>query len=368
MDHLFSGVMGLTGGNITMFLIGFFLIWLAVKNKVSSSFLVSLGFGTILANIPFTPIAIEGSPITFLLRSGIFLELLPLALLVVIGAMSDFSYLIRWPGSLFYSIPAQFGFFVVLSAAAAWGFTMKQAAAVSILGAVHGPAAIYVATQFAIGLLGPIALIAYVHPLLQPILQPPLIKLLTSKKDRCIRMDEARMHRPVSKSAKILFPLAITLAVGLIAPFAATMIGLLMFGNLLRECVLLKYPETIAETDVAKCLTGIMGFFIGATMSADTFLTPEVAVLTGFSLLAILLGVACGVLFIKIINIALTKKINPMLGACGVSFFLPSSANILADVACEENHGNSMTCYANSIHAANGIVSVIVSGLVLICI
>ena len=367
MDHLFSGVMGLTDGNVIMFLIGFLLLWISVKNDVTSSFLASLGFGTILANIPFMPIAAEGSPITFLLKGGIFLELLPLALLVVIGAMSDFSHLIRWPASLFYSIPAQLGLFAVLSAAAAWGFTMKQAAAISILGAVQGPAAIYVATQFAVGLLAPIALMAYLHPLLQPIIQPPLIKLLTTKKDRCICMDDARMQRPVSKTAKILFPVGITVVVGLIVPLAVTMIGLLMFGNLLRESVLLKCPETLAKTAVSQWGTAMMGFFIGIAMGADTFLTPEVAVLAGFGLLAILLDVAGGVLFIKIMNIGLTQKINPILGACGVSFFRVS-AKVIADMAGEENARNSMIGYANGIHAANGIISVIVSGLILIYI
>lgn len=367
MDHFFSGVLGLTVENIMMFLIGFFLIWLADKNTASSSFLVSLGFGMILANIPFTPIAAEGSTVAFFLKDGFFLEVLPLALLVMLGAASDLSYLIRWPASLFYSIPAQLGFFVVLSAASACGFTMKQAAAISILGSVQGPSAIYVATQFAVGLLGPIALVAYLHPLLQPILQPPLIKLLTSKEDRRICMDETRMRRPVSQKAKILFPLGITLAAGLIVPLAAAMIGLFLFGNLLRECVLIKCPEPLEKTNALKWGTGIMGFFIGTAMGADVFLTPETAVLAGFSLLAILLDVACGVLFIKMINLVLTKKTNPMLGACGVSF-LPASAGVIADMAREENLGNNMLDYANSIHTANGIISVIVSGLVLICI
>jgi len=367
MDHLFSGVMGLTVGNATMLLIGLFLIWLAVKNDVSSPFLASLGFGTILANIPFMPIVAEGSPITFLLKGGIFLELLPLALLVAIGMMSDFSYLLRWPVAFLYSIPAQLGLFAVLSAATAWGFTMKQAAAIGILGAVQGPAAIYVATQFSIGLLAPIALIAYLHPLLQPVIQPPLIKLLTSKKDRCICMDEARMQRPVSRRVRILFPIGITVTAGLIAPLAVTMISLLMFGNLLRECFLWKYPTMLGKTDTTKWGAGIMGFFIGVTMGADTFLTPEVAVLTGFSLLAILLDVASGVLFIKIMNNVLARKVNPMLGACGVSF-LPASARIIADLASAENQGNNIVSHAISIHSAAGIVSVIVSGLVLICI
>ena len=367
MEHFFSGVAALTVTNIGMLLTGLIVIWLAVKEDGSRFFLAFLGFGMILANIPFSPIAAEGSPIAFLLKGGIFFELISLLLLVMFGAASDFSFCLRWPVSLLYSIPAQIGLFAVLPAAAIWGFTLQQAAAIGTLGAVPAPAAIFIATQFAHGFLAPIALVAYLYPLLQPVLRPPLVKLLTNREERCILMPEEKLLRPVSRKAKILFPLGITLLVGLIAPLAVTMIGLLMFGNFLRECLLIRQPDLLLRSRAASWCEGVMGFFIGLTMNAELFFTPQVAGLAGLSLFAVLLDIAGGILFIKFMNHFLSKKINPALGAYGVSF-LPASIRTATPAAITDNPQTNIILYACSMRSAAAVVSVVVGGLVLLCV
>jgi len=364
MDHLFVGMTAVTVDNIIMYCIGLFLIILAVKTDVSSAFFLPFGFGTILANLPFVPILTETSPIAFWLKGGLLLEALSLILLIMLGAKSDFSGALRRPSSFIYSIPAHFGLFAVLFAATGLGFSEKQAAVIGILGAVHGPAAIYVATQFSQGILAPLALLAYLHPVLLPVLQPPLIRLLTTPQERCFKIHFTAEERPVSRRTKIFFSVGVVLLIGVTAPFAVMMVCMFMLGNLLRESGLMNQELSETKNSWIQLSTGVLGFFIGITMGANSFLRPEVALLAGLSMLAVVVDTASGVLCIKIANRVFAKKVNPMLGVCGISY-LPISARIVADMALREDRENDILCYAKSIHSAAGVTAVIVGGILL---
>jgi len=367
MDHLFVGIMAVTVDNVIMYCIGLFLILLAVKTDVSPAFFLPFGFGTILANLPFAPILTETSPVAFLLKGGLLLEALSLILLLMLGAMSDFSCFLRRPSSFIYSIPANLGLFAVLFAATALGFTEKQAAAIGILGSIHGPAAIYVATQFSQGLLAPLALLAYLGPLLLPVLQPPLIRLLTTPKERCLKINPMAEERPVSRRTKIFFSVGVVLLIGVTAPFALMMVCMLLFGNLLRESGLLILDSAEPKNKWMRLSTGLLGFLIGVTMGAGSFLRPEVAMLIGLSILAIVIDTASGVLCIKMMNRVFAKKVNPMLGVCGISY-IPVAARIVADMALQEDKENCILPYAQSIHSAAGVTAVIIGGILLACL
>jgi len=369
MSVLINGIMAITLKQLAMLFIGCGLIYLAIKKDFEPALLLPMGFGAILVNIPMSGAlnqVINGTHIegilNFLFESGIATELFPLLIFIGIGAMIDFGPLLENPFMLLFGAAAQFGIFFTISLATIAGFSLKNAAAIGIIGAADGPTSIFVATQFAKDLLGPISVAAYSYMALVPIIQPFAIKLVTTKKERQIRMT----YKPgkVSKKTKIIFPILVTLIAGLIAPVSVPLIGFLMFGNLLRECGVLERLSNTAQNELVNIITILLGLTIAFTMTGEKFLTWQTLLIMGMGLIAFIFDTIGGVLFAKFLNIFLKEKINPMVGAAGISAF-PMSARVIQKMAQKEDNQNFILMYAISANVAGQIGSVIAGGLVL---
>lgn len=369
MDSLLLGITSLTWQQLVMMLIGGVLIYLAIAKEYEPALLLPIGFGAILANIPFSAALdqmnggekVEGV-LNIFFNAGILTEIFPLLIFVAVGAMIDFSPLLKKPYLLLFGAAAQFGIFFTMSAATLFGFNIKQAASIGIIGAADGPTSIYVATRFAKDLLGPISVAAYSYMALVPIIQPPVIKLLTTKKERLIKMEGHA--KSVSRTTLIVFPIIVTIVAGIIAPSSAALIGFLMFGNLIRECGVLNKLSLSAQNELASLVTILLGITIAATMTADKFLQPTTLIIIGLGLVAFIFDTAGGVLFAKFLNIFLKKKINPMIGAAGISAF-PMSARVIHKMGQDEDPFNYLLMHAVSANVAGQIGSVIAGGLIL---
>ncbi len=357
-------------GNWKMFImwaIGGILIYLAIKKKMEPTLLLPIGFGAILMNFPGTGIA---EPLETLYRAGIANELFPLILFIGIGAMIDFGPLLNNPKLMFFGAAAQFGIFFTLCMAAMF-FPDKVAASISIIGAADGPTSIVVAnallggTEHA-GYIGAIAVAAYSYMALVPIIQPPVIKLLTTRKERLIRMKYTQ--NSVSKTTKILFPILISMVTCIFVPSAASLIGFLMFGNLIRECGVLNSLSDTAQKVLANLITIFLGITIAFQMSADKFLNVSTLLILGLGLIAFIVDTAGGVLFAKLFNVVLKamKKdpINPMIGAAGISAF-PMSGRIVHKMGLEEDSQNFLLMHSIGVNVSGQIASVIAGSLVL---
>ncbi len=362
METLIEGVLALRLGDIVMLTLGCILIYLAIKKDYEPALLLPIGFGTILVNIPFSAAIGEHGPLTILFNAGILTELFPLLIFIAIGAMIDFSILLKNPFMLLFGAAAQFGIFFTMSAATVFGFSLKQAAAIGIIGAADGPTSIYVASRFAQDLLGPISVAAYSYMALVPIIQPPVIRLLTTKDERKIRMKSNSQN--VSQTIKILFPISITIIAGLIAPSSIALVGFLMFGNLLRECRVLERLSKSAQNELANLVTILLGISIASTMTADKFLTVQTMIIIALGLIAFIFDTAGGVLFAKFLNLFLKNKVNPMVGAAGISAF-PMSARVIQKMGQKEDPHNFLLMAATSANVAGQIGSVIAGGLIL---
>ncbi len=366
---LFSNVLNLDIKQVIMWVIGCILIYLAIKKKMEPTLLLPIGFGTILVNLPLSgaisqtigDIFQEG-PISILFENGIANELFPLLLFVGIGAMIDFEPLLSNPKLMIFGAAAQFGIFFTLSLASLFGFELKDAASIAIIGAADGPTSIFVANYFGTKYIGAIIVAAYSYMALVPIVQPPIIKLLTTKKERMIRMDYT--SGKVSKTTKIIFPIFVTILTGLVAPNAVALIGFLMFGNLIRECGVLESLSETAQQELANLITLFLGITIAEKMQADAFLNPTTLLILGLGLIAFIFDTAGGVLFAKLINLFLKKKINPMIGAAGISAF-PMSARVVHKLGLEEDSSNFLLTHTIGINVSGQIASVIAGGLIL---
>lgn len=363
MQDLAIGILSLGYKQVIMLLLGSVLIWLAIKKDYEPALLLPIGFGTLLANIPFSSAIGEDGILTILFKFGILTELFPLLIFIAIGAMIDFSPLLKNPFMLLFGAAAQFGIFFTMCAASAFGFSLKEAASIGIIGAADGPTSIYVASRFAQNLLGPISVAAYSYMALVPIIQPPVIKLLTTKKERKIRMESAASGE-ISQTIKILFPILITLIAGLIAPVSVALVGFLMFGNLIRECGVLNRLSETAQKELANLVTILLGLTIAASMTADRFLQVPTLIIIALGLVAFIFDTAGGVLFAKLLNLFLKKKINPMIGAAGISAF-PMSARVIHKMGQKEDPHNFLLMHAVSANVAGQIGSVIAGGLIL---
>lgn len=363
LENLLIGFTGLTWKHFVMFLVGFILIYLAIKKDYEPLLLMPIGFGAILANIPFSSAIGPEGPLTILLNAGILTELFPVLIFVAIGAMIDFTPLLRNPLMMIFGAAAQFGIFATIVVASAMGFTLKEAASIGIIGAADGPTTIYVATKFARHLLAPLSVAAYSYMSLVPIIQPPVIKLLTSKEERMIRMPY-KDQLEVSKTVKILFPIAVTIIAGIIAPISVALVGLLMFGNLIRECGVVERLSQTAQNELAYLVTLLLGITIGSTMEAEAFLNVTTLLVLAMGLVAFVFDTAGGVLVAKVMNLFLKVKINPMIGAAGISAF-PMAGRVVAKLALEEDHGNYIIMHAIGANVAGQIGSIIAGGLVL---
>jgi oxaloacetate decarboxylase beta subunit len=362
METMLSALLEFQLSQLIMIIVGIVLIWLAISKKYEPALLLPIGFGTILANIPQSAAIGEHGPLTVLFKAGIDTELFPLLIFIAIGAMIDFTPLLKNPFMLLFGAAAQLGIFVTILMAAAWGFDIKEAASIGIIGAADGPTSIYVANRFAPNLLGPISVAAYSYMALVPIIQPPVIRALTTQKERKIRMD---YHSgDVTKTVKILFPIAITIVAGIFVPASLALIGFLMFGNLLRECGVLDSLSKSAQNELGNIVTILLGITIASKMQGEYFLRPQTLFILVLGLVAFIFDTAGGVMFAKFLNLVRKEKVNPMIGACGISAF-PMSARVIHQMGQKEDPFNFLLMPAVSVNVGGQISSVIAGGIIL---
>jgi len=362
LQSLLKGIEGLTAGNVVMMLVGGVLIFLAIKYEYEPLLLLPIGLGCILANIPNTGMLEEGGLLKLLYDAGIASELFPSLVFIGIGAMTDFGPLLENPRYALFGAAAQFGIFGTLMLATLFGFSINEAASIGIIGAADGPTSIFVASVLAPNLVGPITVAAYSYMSLVPIIQPPVMRLLTSKQERQIKMPYT--SHPVSRLTRILFPILVTVITGLIAPEATPLIGMLMFGNLVREAGVVERISQTAQNELANLVTTFLGITIGSTMVADKFLRPETLLIIAMGLVAFILDTAAGTLFGKLMNAISGGKINPLLGACGISAF-PMSARVVQRVGQQEDPTNFLLMHAMASNTAGQIASVMAGGVIL---
>jgi oxaloacetate decarboxylase beta subunit len=349
-------------GNALMMGVGLALIYLAVVKRYEPLLLLPIGFGAILANIPYANLAELGGMLHTLRVYGIENELLPALLFVGIGAMSDFTSLIRRPMVLVFAAAGQLGIFAALNLALALGFTPLEASSVGVIGAMDGPTAIFVAQRFAPHLLGPITVCAYSYMSLVPLLQIPLSKLLTSEKERRIAMEYEPGELP--RAVRVGFPILVFLAVALIAPQGTLLIGTLMLGNLMRESGVVKRLVDAAENELSNLVTLLLGITIGGTMTAEAFLNVSTLYVFGLGLVAFVIAIASGLVFAKIASAATGGKINPLIGACGISAF-PMAARTAHRIGREEDPENWLLPHALATNVGGQIASVAAGGAIL---
>ena len=343
-----------------MWIIGGVLIFLAIKKEMEPTLLLPMGFGAILVNLPNSG---AKEVIDHLFEIGINShELFPLILFIGIGAMIDFEPLLTNPKLMLFGAAAQFGIFFTLCAASLIGFDLKDAASIAIIGAADGPTSIFVANMLNSNYTAAIMVAAYSYMALVPVVQPPIIKLCTTKKERLIRMDYT--GRKVSKLTKILFPIVVTVIVGLVAPDAVALIGFLMFGNLIRECGVLNSLSDTAQMVLANLITIFLGITIASRMTANEFLRFETLVIIGLGLVAFTFDTFAGVMLAKFMNLFTKKKINPMIGAAGISAF-PMSARVVHKLGLEADNQNFLLMHSIGVNVSGQVASVIAGGLLL---
>lgn len=371
MEFLLESFQALTWQQVIMYAVGITLIMLAIKKEYEPSLLLPMGFGAILVNLPFSGVlnqTIQGGieangVIEWLFQTGIEAsEVMPILLFIGIGAMIDFGPLLSNPVMFLFGAAAQFGIFAAILLAAALGFDIQDAASIGIIGAADGPTALLVSQVFHSKYIGAIAVAAYSYMALVPIVQPFAIRLVTTKRERKIRMDYNPLS--VSKSARIAFPILVTIIVGFAAPQSVALVGFLMFGNLIRECGVLNTMSDTAQNTLANLITLLLGITISFSMRADQFVTVNTLFILAIGLFAFVMDSIGGVLFAKFLNLFLKKKINPMVGAAGISAF-PMSARVVQKMAAEEEPGNIILMHAAGANVSGQIASVIAGGLVI---
>ena len=350
---------------LVMWLIGGLLIWLAIKKDFEPALLLPMGFGAILVNLPLPGVLGENGIVQWLYEKGIAAsEAFPLLLFVGIGAMIDFGPLLSNPRMLLFGGAAQFGIFFTVVLAVLLGFPRKDAMSAGVIGAADGPTSIMVAQKLGSEYFGAITVAAYSYMALVPIIQPFAIRLVTTHKERTIRMPYNPSH--VSKSTRILFPIIVTIIAGLIAPDSLALVGFLMFGNLIRECGRLENLSQTAQGPLANLITIFLGVTIAFQMQADKFLSVGTLMIMGLGLIAFIFDTVGGVLFAKLLNIFLpkNKKINPMVGGAGISAF-PMSARVIQKMALKEDNQNHLLMHAVGANVAGQIGSVVAGGIIL---
>lgn len=369
MEELFAGFMGMQDPSVwIMFFIGGLLMYLGIAKDYEPVLLFPMGVGCILANIPghFAVVPTGGGEpgfLTVLYNAGIANELFPVLIFIGVGAMCDFKPLLREPVVMLFAAAAHLGIFVTTLCAALVGFSFNDAAAIGIIGAADGPTTIFVAQKFAKDLLAPLTVTAFCYMSLVPIIQPPIVKLLTTKHERRIHMGYHK-EKPVSRRALFLFPLMIAVISGILAPVSVPLIGALMFGNMLKESGVTDTLSQAAQNELTNLVTLLLGITVGATMTAENILTVEVLKILVLGAVAFVFDTAGGLIFAKIVNLFLKRKINPMIGACGISAF-PMSGRVIAKMALKEDGTNYIIQQAIGVNVAGQVASVVAGGLVL---
>ena len=362
LPELLKGLANFTLGNAVMITAALILIYLAVFKEIEPVLLLPIGFGCLLANIPLAGMTAAEGMMGVLYNAGIKTELFPLLIFVGVGAMIDFSPLLSQPRMVLLGAAGQFGIFGTLMLAIALGFPLNQAASIGVIGAIDGPTSIFVATKLAPELLAPIAVAAYSYMSLIPIIQPPLMRLLTTKRERLVQMEYT--PKPISKKTLIIFPVILTLVVGLLVPEATPLISMLMLGNLLKVSGVVDRLSKAAENEIINISTLFLGLAIGATMSASTFLNWDTGKIMLLGLIAFALDTVAGLLFGKLMCVMSGYKINPLIGAAGISAF-PMAGRLAAKTANDEDPNNFILMHAMGANTAGQLGSVIAGGILL---
>ena len=371
MDFLISGITSITPQQIVMYVIGAVLIWLAISKDLEPVLLLPLGFGAILVNLPDSGVlnqTLEGigetnGIIQWLFDVGIEAsEAMPILLFIGIGAMIDFGPLLSNPKLFLFGAAAQFGIFAAILVAVFLGFDLKDAASIGIIGAADGPTSILVSQVLGSNYVGPIAVVAYSYMALVPIIQPVVIRLLTTKKERCIHMEYKAVN--VSRKAKIIFPIVVTFVAGLVAPMSVSLVGFLMFGNLIRECGVLNNLSDAAQNILSNLVSLLLGITVAFSMRAESFVNPQTLLIMVIGLAAFIFDTAAGVLFAKLLNLFTKEKVNPMIGAAGISAF-PMAARVVQRMALKEDPSNVLIMQATGTNVSGQIASVVAGGVIL---
>ena len=372
MEFLWEGLLSITWQQLLMYVVGGLLIWLAIEKGFEPALLLPMGFGAILVNLPLSGVINQFSEgvgethgiIQWLFEVGIEAsEAFPILLFIGIGAMIDFGPLLANPKLFMCGAAAQAGIFLTILLAAALGFDLKDAASIGIIGAADGPTSILVSQILDSRYVGAIAVAAYSYMALVPIIQPFAIKLVTTKKERAMRMPYRAQG--VSKRLRILFPIVVSVIAGLVAPSSVALVGFLMFGNLIRECGVLTSLSQTAQNELANLITLLLGITIAFSMKADQFVQKETIMIMGLGLVAFVLDSMVGVLFVKVLNIFTPKnKINPMVGAAGISAF-PMSSRVIEKLGQEADSQNHLLMHAVAANVSGQIASVVAGGVML---
>lgn len=371
MDIITNLIAATTWQNLVMMGVGALLMYLAIDKGFEPTLLLPMGFGTILVNLPLSSAldqvvggkVVEGA-LSMIFRMGIANELIPLLILIAVGAMCDFGPLLANPKVFLFGLTAQMGIFLTMGIALLVGFNIYEAASIGIIGAADGPTSIYVSTRFAPHLLGPISVAAYTYMALVPLIQPPVIMALTTKKERMMKMPTT--NRQVTRRARILFPVLITILGGIIAPASVALLGFVMFGNLLRESGVTERLSQAAQNELANIVTILLGFSIAATLTGEKFVNVNTLMIIAMGLVAFVLDTAGGVITAKVLNIFLPseKRINPMVGAAGISAF-PMSARTIQKMGQKADPTNHLLMHAVGANVAGQIGSVLAGGVLL---
>ena len=360
--NLFSNFLILSWQDVVMITLGLVLIYLAIVKEYEPVLLLPIGFGCVLANLGMAASSDGDGFLSVLYRAGIESELFPLMIFIGVGGMIDFSPLLSQPHLALLGAAGQFGIYGTLVIATLLGFNLNEAASIGVIGAIDGPTAIFVAGKLAPHMLAPIAVAAYSYMSLIPIIQPPVMKLLTTRKERLIRMEYA--PRQVSKKALIIFPIMVTVIISILAPDAAPLIAALMLGNLLKESGVVERLNHSAQNEIINMSTLFLGLTIGATMTAESFLQIDTLLILALGLFAFVLDTIAGLLFGKLMTVISGGKINPLIGACGISAF-PMAGRLSAKMAQDEDFENFILMHAMGSNTAGQLGSVIAGGLLL---
>ena len=371
MEFLWEGIMSVTWQQLVMYAVGALLIYLAIVKGYEPSLLLGMGFGAILVNLPNSGainqltqgVGEVAGIIQWLFEVGIeSSEAFPLLLFIGIGAMIDFGPLLASPKLFLFGAAAQAGIFLTILIAVGLGFDIIDAASIGVIGAADGPTSILVSQVLGSNYVGPIAVAAYSYMALVPIIQPFAIKLVTTKKERGIRMHYS--PGSVTKRMRILFPIIVTIVSGLVAPASVSLVGFLMFGNLIRECGVLNSLSQTAQNELANLITLLLGITISFSMRAEQFVSPATLLIMGLGLVAFVLDSMVGVLFAKLLNLFTKEKVNPMIGAAGISAF-PMSARVIEKMGLEVDKQNHLLMYAVGANVSGQIGSVVAGGVIL---
>ena len=362
LQGILLGVLNLDLSHLLMIAVGCTLVWLGIDKGYEPLLLLPIGFGAILVNIPLAGMMDEHGFLRYFYDNGVLTEIFPLLIFIGIGAMTDFQPLLENPKIILLGAAGQFGIFLTLLLALGLGFEKLDAVAVAIIGACDGPTAIYVSSKFAPHLLGAVSVAAYSYMSLVPLIQPPIMRMLTTDKERKIVMGVVK--QPVSKTTKIIFPVVVTIVASILAPLGAALIGTVMLGNLLRESGVVDRLKSASENEIANIVTLLLGLAIGGTMQADKFLRGETLLVLALGLIAICLDTAVGVLFGKVMSLLTGGRINPLIGAAGISAF-PMSARVVQVEGQKYNKKSYLLMHAMSANAGGQIGSVIAAAVML---